>query len=70
MNHSYMYTDKCKARLKPAISKHTVWCFVRLGEVSDPVPCFMRRCAVGCCSVWDASQYGRSVAFINADMAA
>ena len=29
----------------------------------------MRRCAVGCCSVWDASQYGRFVAVINVDMA-
>ena len=28
--------------------------FVSLGKLSMV---FMRRCAVGCCSVWDASQY-------------
>ena len=39
--------------------------FVRLGKLPYPRPCFMRRSAVGRCSVWDASQYGRSLPIIN-----
>ena len=40
---------------------------VRLGKLLYPRPCFMRRSAVGCCSVWNVSQYGRSIAIMNVE---
>ena len=46
------------------------WVFVRLSKLPYPRPCFMRRSAVGCSSVWDASKCGRSFAIMNVEKTA
>jgi len=58
------YVDNFSALLFSCHVKQ-VGFLVRLGKLPYPRPCFMRRSAVGCCSVWNASQYGRSTAIMN-----